>query len=233
MDLQLTGKTALITGPSAGIGFPSAVALAREGASVVLNGRDEGRLADAEQRLLSLVPGASVRTSAADVLTAEGVDDLVKAVPEVDILINSAATFGPTPFAEISDTEWTRFFDTNVMSGVRLSRHYITGMLARNSGRIVFISSEAAVQVTAGQLHDAVTKGAVLALSRGLADLTRGTEVTVNTVLPGPTATEGIDTVNEVANLIAYLASPLASVTNGAVLRAEGGAVQTILRSAT
>jgi 3-oxoacyl-[acyl-carrier protein] reductase len=264
MNLHLEGKTVLITGSTAGIGFASAVALAREGASVVLNGRDEGRLADAEQRLSSLVPGASVRTSAADVSTADGCDGLIAAVPTADILINNAAAVGPRPFAEIPDAEWARFFDTNVMSGVRLSRHYITGMLAANHGRILFISSESAVHVTAGHLHYAVTKAALLALSRGLAALTRGTEVTVNTVLPGPTATEGVDTLiegvasqsgmsrdqivghmfatdqagsllqrlaspDEVASLITYLASPLASVTNGAVVRAEGGAVQTIL----
>ncbi len=264
MDLQLHDKTALITGSSAGIGFASAVALAREGASVVLNGRDADRLADAEQRLLSLVPRASVRTSVADVSTAEGAEDLIKATPDIDILINNAATIDPQPFAEIPDAEWIRFFETNVMSGVRLSRHYLPGMLTRNSGRIVFISSEAAVHVTAGQLHYAVTKAALFALSRGLAEMTRGTEVTVNTILPGPTATENVDRQiegmagqtgmsrdqlvenffatdqagsllqrlarpDEVANLIAYLASPLASVTNGAVVRAEGGTVASVL----
>jgi NAD(P)-dependent dehydrogenase (short-subunit alcohol dehydrogenase family) len=264
MDLQLEGKTALITGSSAGIGFASAVALAREGAAVVLNGRDADRLADAAQRLSALVAGAAVRTSVADLSTAEGANRLIDAMPEVDVLINNAATFGPAPFAEIPDAEWTRFFETNVMSGVRLSRHYITGMLARNSGRILFISSGAAVHVTVSQLHYSVTKAAVLALSRGLAELTRGTEVTVNTVLPGPTASEGADTViegvteqtgmsrgqiighlfatdwagsllqrlalpDEVANLVAYLASPLSSLTNGAVVRAEGGTIPTIL----
>jgi 3-oxoacyl-[acyl-carrier protein] reductase len=264
VNLQFEGKTALVTGSSSGIGFAGAVALAQEGASVVINGRDEGRLADAEQRLLSLAPAASVRWSAADVSTAEGCDDLIAAVPDVDILINNAATIGPQPFVDIADAEWTRFFDTNVMSGVRLSRHYLTGMLAAKHGRILFVSSESAVHVTAGHLHYAVTKAALFALSRGLADLTRGTAVTVNTVLPGPTATEGVDTLikgvasqsgmsrdqivghlfatdqagsllqrlarpDEVASLIAYLASPLASVTNGAVIRAEGGTVSTIL----
>lgn len=126
MDLQLQGKTAPITGSPAGIGFASAVALAREGASVGLNGRDADRLADAEQRLLSLIPQASVRTSAADVSTAEGADDLIEAMPDADILINNAATLGPQPFAEIPDAEWTRFFETNVMSGVRLSRHHLS-----------------------------------------------------------------------------------------------------------
>jgi 3-oxoacyl-[acyl-carrier protein] reductase len=264
MDLQLQDKTALITGSSAGIGFASAVALAQEGASVVLNGRDADRLTDAEERLLSLVPRASVRTSVADVSTADGAEDLIEAMPDVDILINNAATIHPQPFAEIPDAEWTRFFETNVMSGVRLSRHYLPGMLTRNTGRILFISSEAGVHVTAGQLHYAVTKTALLALSRGLAEMTRGTEVTVNTILPGPTATENVDkqiegmvsetgmsrdqlvesfvatdqagsllqrlaAPDEVANLIAYLASPLASVTNGAVVRAEGGTLASIL----
>jgi 3-oxoacyl-[acyl-carrier protein] reductase len=264
MDLQLEGRTALISGSSAGIGFASAVALAREGTVVVLNGRDPGRLAEAEQRLVTLVPGARVRAVCADVSTPEGCAVLIAAVPAVDILINNAATFGPQPFAEIPDAEWTRFFETNVMSGVRLSRHYLGAMLAQNRGRILFVSSESAIHVTAGQIHYAVTKTGLLALSRGLAELTRGTEVTVNTVLPGPTATEGVDTVisgvagqtgmsrheivshlfatdqagsllqrlalpEEVANLIAYLTSPLASLTNGAVIRAEGGAVQTVI----
>lgn len=264
MDLQLHGRTPLITGSSAGIGFASAVALAREGTSVALNGRDADRLVDAEQRLRSLVPLASVRTVAADVSTAEGVDDLIEAMPDVDILINNAAASGPHPFVEIPDAQWTRFFETNVMSGVRLSRHYLPRMLTRNGGRILFISSESAVHVTANHLHYAVTKTALLALSRGLAELTRGSEVTVNTILPGPTATEGVETMiegvvghtgmtrdqvvdhyfaadkvgsllqrfatpNEVANLIAYIASPLASVTNGAVVRAEGGTVASIL----
>jgi NAD(P)-dependent dehydrogenase (short-subunit alcohol dehydrogenase family) len=171
--------------------------LAREGASVVLNGRDTGRLADAEQRLLALVPGASVRTITADVSTVAGVDHVVGAVPDVNILIYGAATFGPEAFAEIPDAEWTRVFETNVISGVRLSRHYLTRMLAHNDGRILFISGEAAVHVTAGQLHDAVAKTSLLALCRGLAELPRGTAVTVNAVLPGPTATEGVDTVIE------------------------------------
>ncbi len=159
VDLQLQGKTALITGSSAGIGFASAVALAREGTSVVLNGRDADRPVDAERRLLSR-PGASVRTSAADVSTPEGADDLIEAMPDVDILINNAAALGPQPFTEIPDAEWTRFFETNVMSGVRLSRHYLSGMLTRNSGRILFVSSESAVHVTAAHLHYAVTKTA-------------------------------------------------------------------------
>ncbi len=230
----------------------------------MLNGRNAERLADAQKRLLDLAPQASVRAVTADVSGAKGSDELIQAVPEVDILINNAATFGPQAFTDIPDAEWTRFFDTNVMSGVRLSRHYLTGMLARDSGRILFISSDAAVRVTPGQLHYSVTKTALLGLSRGLAELTRGTRVTVNTVLPGPTATEGVGAVidgitaqsglsrdqvighlfstdqagsllqrlaepEEIADLIAYLASPLAGLTNGAVVRAEGGSLQSIL----
>jgi 3-oxoacyl-[acyl-carrier protein] reductase len=264
MDLKMTGKTALITGSSAGIAYAAAAALTREGASVILNGRDPDRLADAHRRLLTELPTADVRSVAADVATAEGTDALIAAAPDVDILINSAATFEPRPFGEIPDAEWARYFETNVMSGVRLSRHHLDRMLKRNDGRIVFVNSDAAIQVTPAMLHYSVTKTALLALARGLAEMTRGTAVTVNTIVPGPTATEGVENVmrtvaeqtgmtrqqiidhlfktdrassliqrlaspREIADLIAYLASPLSSVVNGAVVRAEGGVLQTIL----
>ncbi|WP_424534268.1 SDR family NAD(P)-dependent oxidoreductase [Sphaerisporangium viridialbum] len=193
MELQLIGKTVLITGSSAGIGFAAAVGFAREGASVILNGRNEARLKESRARLLNAVPDAAVRVVAADVGTASGCQALIDAVPEVDVLVNNAAVFEPEKFEAISDAEWMRYFETNVMSGVRLARHHLARMVARNQGRILFVSSEAAVQVSPEMMHYAMTKTALLAVARGLAELTRGTNVTVNTVLPGPTATEGID----------------------------------------
>jgi NAD(P)-dependent dehydrogenase (short-subunit alcohol dehydrogenase family) len=192
MDLHLQDTTALVTGSSAGIGFATAEALAREGARVVLNGRDPDRLAAAQARIEAAIPGATVSAIAADVATADGAEAVIAAAPAVDILVNNTGTFGPEPFLEIPDAEWTRFFETNVMSGVRLSRHYIQGMLERDSGRIVFVGTDAAVRTQVDQLHYSVTKTAVLALARGLAEMTKGTKVTVNSVLPGPTMTEGV-----------------------------------------
>lgn len=191
MNLRLDGRTALITGSSAGIGLAIATGLAREGAVVWLNGRHADRLEEARARLLAEVPDAEVALVTADVGSAGGAEQVLAEVPDVDVLVNNAATFGPQPFAEIPDDEWTRFFETNVMSGVRLSRHHLGRMLTRGEGRIVFIGSDAAAQASTDQLHYSVTKTALLALSRGLAEMTRGTAVTVNTVLPGPTATEG------------------------------------------
>jgi 3-oxoacyl-[acyl-carrier protein] reductase len=190
MDLELNDKTALVTGSSAGIGFAIATGLAREGAAVVLNGRGADSLAAARERLLAEVPGARVETVVADVATAAGAEALTAAVPAVDILVNNAATFDIAPFAEIPDAEWSRYFETNVMSGVRLARHYLPGMLARDEGRIVFISTDAAVNMSTEMLHYSVTKTAALALARGLAEMTAGTKVTVNSVMPSATATE-------------------------------------------
>jgi NAD(P)-dependent dehydrogenase (short-subunit alcohol dehydrogenase family) len=264
MDLQIEGKKALVTGSSAGIGFAIATGLAKEGAAVVLNGRNHDGLEEARNRLLAEVPDARVETVVADVGTAAGCATLVEAVPEVDILVNNAATFEMVPFAEIADAEWVRYFEINVMSGVRLARHYLDGMLSRDAGRVIFISTDAAVHMAQEMLHYSVTKTAALALSRGLAEMTRGTAVTVNSVMPSATATERmgemvggiaaqtgqtpaeveaamfrdalptsliqrfIDPV-EIANLVVYLASPLASVTNGDAVRAEGGVVRSLL----
>jgi 3-oxoacyl-[acyl-carrier protein] reductase len=190
MDLQLNDKKALVTGSSAGIGFAIAAGLAREGATVVLNGRGPETLAAARARLLGKVPGAAVETVVADVATAEGCATLIEAVADVDILVNNAATFEMAPFAEIPDAEWSRYFETNVLSGMRLSRHYLDGMLARDDGRILFISTDAAVHMAVEMLPYSVTKTAALALARGLAEMTRGTRVTVNSVMPSATATE-------------------------------------------
>jgi len=192
MDFGLTGKRVLITGSTLGIGYAAARAFVKEGAQVFLNGRTPARLEVAVARLRSEVPGASVSGVAADVSTAEGARAVIEAIPDVDVLVNNAGIFEPKPFEEIGDADWTRFFETNVMSGVRLSRHYFPRMLSRNSGRVVFVSSESGVNIPVEMIHYGMTKTAQIAIARGLAERTVGTGVTVNTVLPGPTASEGV-----------------------------------------
>ena len=193
MKIDLTGKTALVTGSTAGIGRAIAKGLAQSGAAVIVNGRTAGKDEATVAALKSEVPGASFRGLAADGATADGCAALVRAVPEVDILVNNAGIFEPKPFIEIPDADWTRFFEVNVMSGVRLSRAYLPGMLTRNWGRIIFISSESGLQIPKEMIHYGLTKTAQLALSRGLAETTSGTGVTVNAVLPGPTRSEGVE----------------------------------------
>lgn len=197
MDLQLKGKTALVTGSTAGIGFAAASALAREGAAVIVNGRDPARTEQAVQRIRLAVSGANVRGIAADLGTAAGVDSMLRALPDTDILINNVGIFEPKAFEEISDADWLRFFEVNVMSGVRLARHHFPRMKARNWGRIVFVSSESAVQIPAEMIHYGMTKTAQLAIARGLAEISADTGVTVNSVLPGPTLSEGVGTFVE------------------------------------
>jgi len=261
MKIDLSGKTALVTGSTAGIGHAIAKGLAGSGASVVINGRGQDKVDAAVRKLEGT--GAKVRGIAADVSTASGCKALVAALPEVDILINNAGIFEAKDFFEIPDEDWSRFFEINVMSGVRLSRAYMMGMLKRNWGRIVFISSESALNIPTEMIQYGMTKTAQLAVSRGLAKLTRGTGVTVNAVLPGPTMSEGVETfvkdlarqngqseadaassfvkqhrpgsllerfasVDEIANMVVYVASKEASATNGAALRVEGGLVDTI-----
>jgi NAD(P)-dependent dehydrogenase (short-subunit alcohol dehydrogenase family) len=263
MDLQLSDKTALITGATSGIGFAAAAEFAREGASVIINGHQAAQTEQAVARLLDAVPGATARGITADVGTAEGIQRLIDAACDADILVNNVGIYAPQPFESITDADWLRFFEVNVMSGVRLARHHLGRMLARNWGRIIFVSSESAVQVAPDMLHYSMTKAAQLSVSRGLAELTAGTAVTVNAVLPGPTWTEGMGsyvggmarekgltnaemqkmvfsvgrptsllqrfaTPDEVANMITYLASPLASATNGAAVRVEGGVLRSI-----
>jgi NAD(P)-dependent dehydrogenase (short-subunit alcohol dehydrogenase family) len=229
----------------------------------VVNGRTQGKVDAAVTAIAETVPGARLRGVAADVSTAAGCNTLVTVLPDVDILINNAGIFEPKGFFDISDKDWSRFYDVNVMSGVRLSRAYMPGMLQRNWGRIVFISSESALNIPKEMIHYGMTKTAQLAVSRGLAEMTRGTAVTVNSVLPGPTMSEGVATfvkelakqndqsvddaaasfvrqhrptslierfasVEEIANMVVYISSKEASVTNGAALRAEGGIIQTI-----
>jgi NAD(P)-dependent dehydrogenase (short-subunit alcohol dehydrogenase family) len=193
MKIDLTGKTALVTGSSAGIGRAIAHGLAASGARIIINGRREQTVEAAVKALRAQVPAATVQGVAADVGTAAGCATLVRAMADVDILVNNAGIFEPKDFFEISDSDWTRFFETNVMSGVRLSRAYLPGMFRRNWGRIVFISSESGLNIPKEMIHYGFTKTAQLAVSRGLAELTGGTAVTVNSVLPGPTRSDGAE----------------------------------------
>jgi NAD(P)-dependent dehydrogenase (short-subunit alcohol dehydrogenase family) len=263
MKIDLSGKAALVTGSTAGIGYGIAKGLAAAGASVVINGRGQGKVDAAVEKLTAEVSGNKVRGIAADLATAAGCTSLVAALPDVDILINNTGIYGGKDFFDISDEDWTEIFETNVMSGVRLSRAYMPGMLKRNAGRIIFVSSESALNIPTEMVHYGTTKTAQLAISRGLALLTKGTGVTVNSVLPGPTLSEGVETfmkdlarqrgeseeeaiasfvkenrptsllqrllsVEEVANMVVYVASNEASGTNGAALRVEGGIVNFI-----
>src|SRR6202451_4685753 len=262
MDLQLKGKKALITGSTAGIGFATARGLAAEGASVIVNGRTEKRVDSDVSEIRKANPGVDVSGVAADVSNAAGCAQLIQAVPAVDVLINNMGIFEPKPFEKIPDEDWFRFFEANVMSGVRLSRHYLAGMREKNWGRILFVSSESAVQIPAEMIHYGVTKTAQVAVARGIAETVAGTGVTVNSVLAGPTRSEGVETfiaqlgagsdsaafeaeffktvrptsllkrfetIEEVAHMIVYLASPLASATTGSALRVDGGVVRAIL----
>jgi len=259
MNLKLVGKKAVISGSTQGIGLATAVALAQEGAHVVLNGRGEASVATALARVREAVPGCAVQGFAGDLSKAEEADRLLAQVPAVDILVNNLGIYEPKPFEEIPDEDWRRFFEVNVLSGARLSRAYLPGMKQRNWGRIVFVSSESGIQIPVEMVHYGVTKTALLGLSRGIAESCAGTGVTCNAVLPGPTRTAGVDgfvakmsggqdfeefereffrTVRpssllkrfarseEVASLIAYTCSPLASATNGAALRVDGGVVR-------
>ena len=191
MDLKLTGKTALVTGSTAGIGFGIARRLLQEGASVVINGRTEARINSALDQLRQAIPDCTVQGCAADFADADAVQHLLDEHDSIDILINNVGIFSPKPFAEITDEEWLHFFEVNVLSGVRLSRHYLPRMLDQNWGRIIFISSESGIQIPVEMVHYGTTKTAQLGVSRGLAQQTAGTNVTVNTVIPGSTRSEG------------------------------------------
>jgi NAD(P)-dependent dehydrogenase (short-subunit alcohol dehydrogenase family) len=192
MDLQLKGKRAVVSGSTAGIGFAIAEELAREGAEVVVNGRTEARVEQAVARIRKSAPQVLVQGVAADLATAEGAAKLVARVPAADVLVNNLGIFEAKPFGEIPDADWLRIWDANVMSGVRLSRHYLPRMKQGGWGRVVFITSESAVQIPAEMIHYGVTKTAQLGLARGLAEMTKGTAVTVNSVLAGPTRSEGV-----------------------------------------
>jgi NAD(P)-dependent dehydrogenase (short-subunit alcohol dehydrogenase family) len=262
MDLQLAGKKVLVTGSTAGIGFATASAFAAEGASVVVNGRTQERVDAAVAKIRKLHPQADASGVASDVSNAAGCAKLIQALGRVDILVNNMGIFEPKPFEQIPDEDWLRLFEANVMSGVRLSRHYLSGMRQKNWGRILFVSSESAVQIPAEMIHYGMTKTAQVAVARGIAETVAGTGITVNSVLAGPTRSEGVETfiaqmgaggnsaafeaeffksirptsllkrfetVEEVANIIVYLGSPLASAATGAALRVDGGVVRAIL----
>jgi NAD(P)-dependent dehydrogenase (short-subunit alcohol dehydrogenase family) len=192
MKIDLSGKHAVVSGSSAGIGFAIARGLAESGAAVVINGRSAKTTDAATRKLLQLVPGAKVEGVAADLATADGVAHFVSRVGATDILVNNLGIFEPKPFTAITDDDWHRFFDTNVLSGIRLARAYLPTMLQRNWGRIVFISSESGLNIPVEMIHYGMTKTAQLAISRGLAETVAGTGVTVNAVLPGPTRSEGV-----------------------------------------
>jgi len=264
MDLQLFGKIALVSGSTGGIGLAIATTLAQEGATVIVNGRTQVRVNTAIDQIKQKTPNVKLQGIAADLGTIDGANALFQQVPEVDILVNNLGIYGAQAFTEISDDEWMKFLEVNVMSGIRLSRYYLPKMVQQNWGRIIFISSESGINIPAEMIHYGVTKTAQLSLARGLAETTVGTNVTVNSVLPGPTRSEGVETfiqglasdqnispeqveqeffakmrpssliqrfatTEEVAALVAYVASPLSSATNGAALRVDGGVVRSIL----
>jgi NAD(P)-dependent dehydrogenase (short-subunit alcohol dehydrogenase family) len=192
MKIELNNKRAVVTGSTAGIGFAIAAGLAGAGADVVINGRTQQKVDAARKSLLASVPGAKIEAIAADLATAQGVADFVARAPEADILVNNLGIFEPKPFEEIPDADWTRFFETNVMSGVRMSRAYLSGMKKKNWGRIVFISSESALNIPPEMIHYGMTKTAQIAIARGIAESVKGTGITVNSVLPGPTRSDGV-----------------------------------------
>lgn len=263
MNIDLSGKTAIVTGSTEGIGFAVARGLAAAGAAVVLNGRTPPRIDAAVARLQAELPNATVRGAAADLSTAEGCAALVAAEPKADILVNNAGIFHPVDFFDAADDLWDAHWQMNVMSGVRLSRAYLPAMAQAGWGRVIFLASESAFNVPVEMIHYGVSKTADVALARGLAKRMAGTGVTVNSVLPGPTLSEGVEamlrteqertgqpieevaaafvrahrstsivrralTVDEVANMVVYVASPLASATTGAALRVDGGVLDTL-----
>ncbi len=258
MIIDLSGKTALVTGSSEGIGFAIARGLSLAGAAVVVNGRSEAKVAEAVARI-----GGTTRGRAIDLGTAEGAAALVAAEPAFDIVVNNLGIFQPSDFFETDDDVWDRHWAVNVMSGVRLARAYLPGMAARGWGRMLFLGSESAFNIPADMIHYGVSKTADVSLARGLAKRMAGTGVTVNSILPGPTLSEGVAamlqdevaagktleqagadfvmahrpssiiqrpaSVEEVANMAVYIASPLASATTGAALRVDGGVIDFIV----
>ena len=263
MDLQLSSKLALVTGSTGGIGLAIGSTLAGEGATVVINGRSKERVTQAMGKIRLKHPRAKLEPLIGNLSKVEAVTQVTSQFPHVDILVNNLGSYEPKPFEAISDKDWQTIIETNFMSGVRLSRHYLPRMMTKNWGRIIFISSESAVNIPVEMIHYGVTKTMQLALARGLAETTVGTAVTVNSVLAGPTKSEGVEkfvgdmaksrgvepsvvereffetvrpssllkrfaTTEEVAALVAFVASPLSSATNGAALRVDGGLVRSI-----
>jgi NAD(P)-dependent dehydrogenase (short-subunit alcohol dehydrogenase family) len=258
MDLQLKDKKIFISGSTKGIGFASALTLAKEGAKVIINGRSRESVDGALKKILKQLPEAKISGIPCDFLKEGEVSRLIEAAGDIDVLINNVGIFAPTDFLDIPDTDWQDFFTVNVMSGVRLSRAFLPYMLAQDWGRIIFISSESGINIPVEMIHYGMTKTAQLAISRGLAETTKGTGVTVNAILPGPTFSEGVKEFagigydasreevereffsserpssllqrfaepQEIANMVAYVASPLSSATNGAALKVDGGVVK-------
>ncbi|WP_419698430.1 SDR family NAD(P)-dependent oxidoreductase [Mucilaginibacter sp. NFX135] len=261
MDLQLKNKVALVTGSTAGIGYAIAKSLAAEGAKVYVNGRTEERVKAAVDQIKKDTGNNDIYGLTGDMANKGDIDQIISKLPEVDILINNVAIFEPKAFKDITDEDWLKFYEVNVLSGVRFSRAYFDKMLQKNWGRIIFISSESAIQIPEEMIHYGMTKTAQVAIARGLAELTKGSHVTVNSILPGPTRSEGagafldalaaekkltakeveteffktmrstsliqrFTSTDEIANLITYIASPLSSATNGALLRADGGVIK-------
>jgi NAD(P)-dependent dehydrogenase (short-subunit alcohol dehydrogenase family) len=260
MDLKLKGRLALITGSTAGIGLAIATSLAREGARVIINGRTQAGVSKAVNATQAETDG-DVTGFSGDLSTAVTAEELLRNHPDIEILVNNLGIFEPKPFEEIADSDWVRFFEVNVLSGVRLARLCLPAMKRANWGRIIFISSESALQIPVEMIHYGVTKTAQIAVARGLAEAVAGTGITVNSVLAGPTKSRGVvDFVGaltrgsdktfdefeteffekvrptslikrfaapeEVASLVTYVASPLASATTGAALRVDGGVVK-------
>lgn len=195
MQLQLQGQTALVTGSTSGIGKAIAISLVKEGAAVLINGRSLDKVKQTMEEIRGAYPEAVLHPAVADLGTESGCQELIEAYPETDILINNLGIFEPAEYFDIPDTEWFKFFEVNIMSGVRLSRHYLKKMIGKNAGRVIFIASEAAVMPSQEMPHYSATKTMQLSLSRSLAELTKGTKVTVNTVMPGSTLTEGVETM--------------------------------------
>jgi NAD(P)-dependent dehydrogenase (short-subunit alcohol dehydrogenase family) len=264
MDLKLRDKLALVTGSTAGIGLAIASVLAHENATVIINGRQTDRVEEAIAKIRREYPGAKLEAFAGDLSKPEVAERAGTSFPGVQILVNNLGRFEPKPFNEISDRDWIEIIETNFMSGVRLSRHYLPKMKANKWGRVIFISSESAINIPVEMIHYGVTKTMQVALARGLAETTAGTGVTVNSILAGPTRSEGVQkflgdmarsqgvepvviekeffektrpssllkrfaTTDEVAVLVAFIASPLSSATNGAALRVEGGVIRSII----
>ncbi|TGK79544.1 SDR family oxidoreductase [Leptospira bourretii] len=263
MNTGLKDKKVLVTGSTKGIGFQTALSFTKEGAEVFLHGRSEEDVKVAISKIKAIVPNAKLGGVSADLAIEEGIQKLTKEIPELDVLVNNAGYFEPKPFFEIKREDWKRMYETNVLSGAELTQYYLKGMIQRNYGRIVFVSSESALNIPVEMVHYGMSKTAQLSIARGSAEVCKGTSVTVNSVLPGPTLSEGVEDFieslakekgkskeemakdfirenrpsslvgrfakpEEIANVILFLTSELASMINGASVRADGGVYKSI-----